>query len=243
MIDAIPMRQMIPLSDVVIELDDGPHPFEVLRGAEIEENWLFEKAANPHLFDGRVTLVSSAGLSAPGILAARCHLVRYATLLHWIRHPEEGLADHVFAHAILESADRKFIAIRMGPRTVNAGKCYFAAGSVDAADIVDGRVDIDGNMRREVAEEVGLDLSEADAAAGYRLWRDDGYSVLMRRYRFDRTAENLCRAINDHVRQDPDPEIVGPVILEPGGTLPDGLARQMIPILDWLGREPSFTQA
>ncbi|MFP1633473.1 hypothetical protein ACLB6G_17210 [Zhengella sp. ZM62] len=239
----IPRGRMLRIAEVRIDLAAEPHPFELVHERAIAETWAVAKAAKPALFNGLTTLVSAAEINGDGILWGCCHLVRYATLLHWIGHPEPEGTEHVFAHAVPESADGRAIAIRMGPQTVNADQCYFAAGSFDASDIVDGRIDIKGNMAREVREETGLALEQAVAEHGFHLWRGRGYAVLLRRYRFEQAADDLASQVRAHVAREPMPEIIGPVVLEPGGKRPRRLAAHMGPVLDWLATEPGFRAA
>ncbi|MAW85905.1 MAG: hypothetical protein CMJ42_05165 [Phyllobacteriaceae bacterium] len=236
----IPRGAMLRIADVRIDLRPEPHPFELANERAIAETWTVAKAAKPALFNGLTTLVSAAEIDGDGILRGNCHFVRYATLLHWIRHPEPEGAEHVFAHAVPESAEGRFIAIRMGQQTVNAGRCYFAAGSIDASDIVEGRIDIKANMAREVREETGLLLEEAVAERGFHLWRGHGYAVLLRRYRFARDADELASRVRAHVANEQMPEIVGPVVLAPGERRPERLAPHMDAVLDWLEMKPDF---
>ena len=56
----------------------------------------------------------------------------------------------------LRASDGAYLLGVMGPQTVNAGKVYFPAGVPDLDDIVDDRVDLARNVRREMAEETGL---------------------------------------------------------------------------------------
>lgn len=62
---------------------------------------------------------------------------------------------HLFAYPVLETSDGALVAIRMGAHTANPGQVYFAAGSLEPEDVVDGRCDIEANMRREVRRRPG----------------------------------------------------------------------------------------
>ncbi len=228
----LPQGRVVPVRDVSIVVDPLPHPYETSMAEEIERNWLAEHEANPALFDGRICMLAEAAF-ARGRLTGRCHLVRFATLLHWRKNRAGAEAEHIFAHAVPVSSDGALVAIRMGAQTANPGRVYFAAGSFDHDDIFDGRIDVKANMRREVLEETGIDLDTARAEFGYRLFASNRQTVLLRRYYFDATAQELAEGIAGHVAQEPNPEIEGPLIIRDSAGLPQSAAAHMSPIVDW----------
>jgi 8-oxo-dGTP pyrophosphatase MutT (NUDIX family) len=228
----IPRNVIFPIDQVEVRLDPGPHPFEIAHGAEIEQNWRRETTANPALFDGQTVLLS--GLSQRGgSLDGRCHAIRYATFLHWRKHPAHSSAEHAYAHAALVTADNALMAIRMGPHTSSPGHVYFAAGSFEPADFRGGFVDLDFNMAREVREETGLDISNLPRDTGYHALSVPAGTVIFRRYYLEEDAETVAHQIRQFVAGDPEPEIEGPVILRDGGELPAGLVDHMVPIIAW----------
>lgn len=172
------------------------------------------------------------------MLTGTCHAVRYSTFLYWRGMIEESGAEHCFAHAMLVSSDNALVAVRMGSHTVNAGQVYFAAGSFEPEDFRDGRADIHYNMAREVAEETGLDISEARHADSYLCYSANGRTALFRRYDLDATADDIAERITEFVAQEAEPEITGPVVIRDARDLPDDLAPHMLPIVDWhFGKE------
>lgn len=228
----LPRNAILPVDLVDVRLDEGPHPFEIANLAAIEENWRRETQANPALFDGEVVLLSALAYSGRR-LAGRCHAIRYATFLHWRRHRETAPAEHVFAHAMLVSRDGALIAVRMGGHTANAGRIYFAAGSFEPVDFPGGRVDLHGNMAREVGEETGLSIDGVPHEGGFHFISIPNGTVVFRRYLVDAAADDIADAVRAHVAGEPDPEIDGPVVIRDRQTLPDGLAPQMRPLIDW----------
>lgn len=228
----LPLNKVLPVEKIDVRLDPAPHPLERDNSREIDENWRREVAINPHIFDGQVALLS--GLSyEDGRLAGRCHIVRYATFMFWRRHRETPGAGHVFAHAVLVSSDNALVAIRMGKHTVNAGRVYFAAGSFELEDFRDGTVDVDYNMRREVAEETGIDIAQASPARRYYLWSGNSGTVIFRRYRMPMTANAMVAAIRAYVAGQANPEISAPVVIHSASDLPDELASHMPPLIEW----------
>lgn len=228
----LPNGVILPVEAIDVRLDPAPHPFETANAAAIDGNWQREVAANPALFDGTVVLLSELAYRE-GRLVGRCHAVRYATFLYWRGHRRTPGAGHVFAHAMVVTGDNALVAIRMGPHTLNAGRVYFAAGSFEPGDFRGGQVDVDANMVREVREETGLDLSVAERGRRYHVLSTESGTVVFRRYRMAGTAEELARRIAAFVAAEPEPEIVGPVVIRNASDLPEGLSPYMKPLVEW----------
>jgi 8-oxo-dGTP pyrophosphatase MutT (NUDIX family) len=216
---------------VDVRLDAAPHPFELEHQLAIEENWRREREANSALFDGRLVLLSEVSYEQKRVIG-RCHSVRYATLLYWRRARPAG-AEHVYAHAALVSSDGALVAIRMGAHTANPGKVYFAAGSFEPMDFVDGMVDVEGNMAREVREETGLNISRLPRDDEYRLFSRDSITVIFKRYYLGEPADLIAAKISDFVARETEPEIEGPVIIRECDNLPEGVMPYMKAIIDW----------
>ncbi|HEY4191947.1 MAG TPA: NUDIX hydrolase [Mesorhizobium sp.] len=228
----LPRDIVLPVETIDVRLDPAPHPLERDNLAAIEENWRHEVSINRHLFDGQVALLSELSYNE-GRLVGRCHIVRYATFMYWLRNLETPGAGHVFAHAMLVSSDNKLVAIRMGKHTVNAGRVYFAAGSFELEDFHDGLVDVDFNMKREVKEETGLDIAEASPAKRYYLLSTRSGTVIFRRYRMPLTANAMVSRIKAFVAAEANPEISAPVVIHSASDLPDDLAGHMKPLIQW----------
>lgn len=228
----IPRDTILPVDTVDVRLVAEPHPFEVENAAAIADNWHHEIAANPALFDGTVVLLSELAYR-DAVLRGRCHAVRYSTFLHWRRNRAQSGAEHAYAHAVLAARDGALVAIRMGLHTANAGKVYFAAGSFEPVDFPDGRVDVDANMIREVREETGLHIARARRDARCQALSTARGTVIFRRYIVEETADEIAASIQSFVEREPEPEILGPVIIRGPDDLPDGLMPHMAPLIRW----------
>ena len=189
-----------------LKVSRDPHPFHLAEQAAAAENWAREIAANPALFDGKMVLQRRVDIS-DGVIAGRAHVVPFSTFLWWRKTRQAEAAVHLFGLPVILSSDGAVIAIRMGRHTANPGRVYCAAGSLDPGDIVDGRCDVDGNMRREVLEETGLDLDEAQAGAGFMALHSVSTVTLFRTYRFAETAEKMIARIAAHIATEAEPEI------------------------------------
>ncbi|MBB4120599.1 NUDIX hydrolase [Martelella radicis] len=201
-----PENEAFPIREIDIRVrDEDPLGLERYEAA-VSANWEREKAANPHLFNGRLVTLNQVHL-CDGAVRATGQIVPYAYHLWWRRQAEKPPTFHSFGMPVIQSADDAIIAIRMSRTTANAGKVYCASGSLEEDDIVDGRIDLDANMEREVAEETGLKLADMEAAPGYfcAWW---GQIVMF--YRFFRSplgADALLASVHDHMRRDTEKEI------------------------------------
>lgn len=228
----LPRNVILPVDEVDVRLDPGPHPFERDNQAAVAENWQREISANPAVFDGTVVLLSALSYR-DNRLVGRCHAVRYSTFMLWRKSREASGAEHAYAHAMLVAGDNALVAIRMGAHTVNAGGVYFAAGSFEPIDFRDGLVDVDFNMIREVGEETGIDLSAAERGRRHHMLSTPSGTVIFRRYRVSEPADEIARRISAFVATETDPEIEGPVIIRDASDLPDGLMGHMKPLIEW----------
>ncbi len=236
----IPRGVVLPVDLVDVRLDAGPHPFETVHGEAIEANWRVESRANPALFDGRMSLLSQLAYRDRQ-LVGRCHMVRYATFLHWRRTRPHAGAGHAFAHPMPVTSDGALIAARMGAHTANPGRIYFAAGSFDEQDFSGDKVDVEHNMAREVAEEIGVRLDGLPRDPTFHAWTGDAGTVIFRRYRLPMTAEQADRAIRSFIAAETNPEIEEPVVIRSADDLPDRLSPHMPVLIAWHFRQASST--
>lgn len=223
---------LLPVGEVTLRLSGTPHPYETLHEDDIEGNWRAEQARNPALFDGRTVLFSGIGLE-DGRLVGACHEVRYASLLHWRLARRTDMAAHLFAMAVPVTADGAVLTVRMAPWTANPGQVYFAGGSLEPADFVDGVADVDANMQREVLEETGLALTDVPRESGYRVVRTDRGVVVVRRYALAQSAREIEERVRDFVADEAKPEIVEPVLLTRASPPEPELLPWVRRIVDW----------
>jgi 8-oxo-dGTP pyrophosphatase MutT (NUDIX family) len=107
---------------------------------------------------------------AAGILRGEYLETDYASFAAW-RHwgrPPAGVRDCFGASAIV-AADGAVLLGVMGSETFNAGLIYFPCGTPDPDDVVNGKVDLDLSVRRELKEETGLDVAEFEPEPGWTM--------------------------------------------------------------------------
>lgn len=151
--------------DAVIEPFDWE--FQRSHRQEIEAIWQRETSGKPEMFNGRV-LIQHRGQPEGRIFRCAYSETEYRTFLAWHRlgHPGAPVRNG-FAMAALRASDGAFLLGEMGAHTANAGKIYFAAGTPDLGDVVDGRVELAGSVLREMSEETGLLASEVRVEEGW----------------------------------------------------------------------------
>jgi len=226
-----PEKTVFPVARIDLKVIAGDHPFHLDEAEAARENWKSEIAANPALYDGRMIFQHRLSVSEQAVVGEG-YVTPFSTFLWWRKHRERG-GFHVFAFPVAVSSDGAIIAIRMARHTANAGQVYCAAGSMDENDIVDGRCDIGGNMRREVMEETGLDLDMAVAEPGYYATHANRSITLFRVFRFPWTAEEMLERIGAHMLVDEEKEIDGAVAIRSADPAAHHYNSSMLPILAW----------
>ena len=58
-------------------------------------------------------------------------------------------------------------------------------------------------------------------------------TVIFRRFYLPFDAAEAARQIEEHVARDPDPEVVGPVVIRSPADLPEGILPHMLPLIEW----------
>jgi 8-oxo-dGTP pyrophosphatase MutT (NUDIX family) len=138
-------------------------PFADERRADIDAHFAVKQRGKP-IWNGRV-LLGRNPVFAGESFSAEYFETDFASFLAW---RDWGFPDkdvfNGFGMGALRCADGAFIMGEMGQHTSNAGRIYFPSGTPDLDDIVDGTVDIEGSVAREVEEETGL--TPADYRAG-----------------------------------------------------------------------------
>lgn len=228
-----PAGHIFPLAGHQLAVHEGDHPWVLENHAAIEENWAREIAANSALFNGRMVFQRRLSF-INGRIEGEAYLAPFATFLHWRRLARPAGGYHLFALPLPISSDGAMIAIRMGGHTANPGRVYCAAGSMDESDVVSGHCDLDFNMRREVLEETGFDLTGARADDQVYAVQSDNTVTVFQRFFFDLTAEEMLDRIAAHVAVDPEPEIDCALAIRDADPNAHDYPAFMPPILTWL---------
>lgn len=146
---------------------DLPWPFATTHAAAIDAHWTARIADTPSFFNGTVLTLADERES-DGRYDATLRPIAFKEFLYWRDSgcPEAGIRD-VFGSAIVRTADGALMMARQRAGNLNAGLTYFPGGFIDLRDISeDGTVDIEANIRRELAEETGLTSKDLIRAPG-----------------------------------------------------------------------------
>jgi 8-oxo-dGTP pyrophosphatase MutT (NUDIX family) len=228
-----PEGQVFEVKQVQLAVRDGDHPFHLANVEAAKANWVKAIALQPALFDGQMVLLNRLTLN-DGQVVGDCHVIPYSTFLLWRRQADPGLGYHLFGFAVIMSSDGALIAVEMAAHTANAGMVYCAAGSLDNSDIIDGYVDVEANMRREVMEETGLSLDGAKADPQLRGYRRGRTVTLFRCFHLDMTADEIFTKIEAHMVVDHEQEIARPVAIRSADRSAHRFNPAMYPLLDWI---------
>jgi ADP-ribose pyrophosphatase YjhB (NUDIX family) len=178
------------------------------RSREIEDNWIVEKTSNPNYFNGPIHLIHRLAMADNAI---RAELLRtdFKSSLYWRREgfPEASVIDG-FGSAIVRSADSAIILGRQRAGNINAGLSYPPGGFIDDRDVADdGTIDIEKSIRRELAEETGLDPSALERGHGYWITRSGAQLSIAVPFRSKLNTADLMRAIQCHIAASPNSEL------------------------------------
>ncbi|MCB1520975.1 MAG: NUDIX hydrolase [Hyphomicrobiaceae bacterium] len=146
------------VSAVDIAVANHAWRFPIDNDAAVAAHWQRRQAANPALFNGTVHMLASAAIVGD-VLTGRAFATEFRNFLFW---RDGGSVDlsvwDAFGSAIILASDGGVLLARQRPGFINAGLYYLPGGFIDARDVsCRGRIDIVESVKREVAEETGLD--------------------------------------------------------------------------------------
>ncbi|WP_374831823.1 NUDIX hydrolase [Paenochrobactrum pullorum] len=219
-------------TQIDVRIVDGPLDYAVQHSEAIAENWQQEVKRQSALFNGELYLAPEARFEN-GVFEAGFIRDFYATLMYWRKDQEPVRPWHIFGIGVIVSSDNVLIAARMGGSTAAASRIYFPAGSIDDHDVKNGFVDYDFNMHREVKEETGLDLRDAQAEEGYILVTGNRSVALFKRHYFDKTAAELTAQIRETLAAQVEPELDDVIAVSAAGMMGEDTPTYVRAFADW----------
>jgi len=199
--------KIFPVTALDLRFEEGPWGFERERRAEIDAHFAQVQAEKPEVWNGKILLMRRWNLDGTTLRGAYM-AVDFASLLAW---RDFGFPDRAtfncFGMAALRAADGAYILGEMALTTANAGRIYFPAGTPDPEDVADGKVDLAGNVMRELLEETGLTASDVEITPTWTCVRVGQRLAMMREMRARENADVLRARIIDHFPNDPHQEL------------------------------------
>ena len=214
--------EVVALDDAEILLEPWTWRFALDRRDEIAHHFAKLQSERSGVWNGRVLLLNRYAIR-DRVLRGACFETNFASLCAWRdwMPPDTG-AYNFFVVAALQAADGAYLVGEMASDTAAAGRIYFPCGTPEPDDIgAGGAFDLAGNLRRELLEETGIELTELAAAPGWNLVRDHGFIGLLKRVTGRQTADELRQRILSNLAQQTRPEFTdihivrGPADLDP----------------------------
>ncbi|MDR1001468.1 MAG: hypothetical protein LBL96_11840 [Clostridiales bacterium] len=142
---------------------------------QIEANWNDQLTRNPMLFNGPLLTIVDMSIDQ-GVLYLRTGLTDYAHFLHTVKNRFNGerICRSVAVYALLKTSDGYYILSRQSAHTSFPGAIQCVAGAVAYEDIefTTGSLEPRRSMRREIAEEIGLNIGENELHPKYIISRN-----------------------------------------------------------------------
>ena len=137
-------------------------PYERVNASAIRSHWITRSRQTPSIFDGRVLLANHVETKKDrdvSSLRLEVFETSFSAFLAW---RDTGWPDrsvfNCFSMAAVRSCDGGFLVGEMTNDHSVAGALYFPSGTPDPSDLDStGTVDLLGSLRRELAEETGLE--------------------------------------------------------------------------------------
>jgi 8-oxo-dGTP pyrophosphatase MutT (NUDIX family) len=197
---------IIPIDRLEFGLTDWRWPFQRDSRAQISAHFDDLRREKPALWNGRVFLLHDYEISK-AVMRGNYFESDFATLIAW---RDWGFQDKsiytCFAMAAVETACGGFLVGVMGEHTANPGKTYFPTGTPDIDDLNGQHINLDTSVRRELAEETGLDVAEFQIEAGWHAVFSDRHIALMKRMRSSDSAEAIRARVLNFLAQEQQPE-------------------------------------
>jgi 8-oxo-dGTP pyrophosphatase MutT (NUDIX family) len=197
---------IVPIERLELALVPRPWPFARDKRAEIDAHFDELQRANPALWNGRVLLLHDHSITGAVFHGAYLE-TDYASMLAWREWNADTGIRNCFGMGALRGSDGGFVLGVMGAHTANAGRIYFPAGLPDLSDLDGTRVDLAGNVMREVAEETGLAPADFEAAPGWITVLAGPRIAQIKLLQTRDTAAALAVRIRAHLASEREPEL------------------------------------
>jgi 8-oxo-dGTP pyrophosphatase MutT (NUDIX family) len=205
---SVPDSEIVKADHVEIVIEPWSWDFAIARRIEIDQYFVRLQQERSALWNGRALLLNRYSIR-DGVLRGTCFETDYASFLAWCDwgFPDQ-CAFNFFAAAALCSADGAYLLGEMAPYTACARQLYFPSGTPEPKDIlVDGTLDLQANLRRELLEETGIDINKLDAEPGWTVVLDGAVIAIVKRVIAHQDVNELRAGILQHLATEAQPEL------------------------------------
>jgi hypothetical protein len=199
--------KIMSVTEAEISLSDHCWSFAQAHATQIEAHWQRRTAEQPNLFNGDILLMHNWSW-VDGRFHGQCLITEFKSFLYWREHKRpDGAVTDFFPAAALHSQEGWLLVGRMGRHHSSAGQIYLPCGALHTADVYDGKVDLDGNILREIREETGLALRRAELGPPILILDGAGRLVYVRPVKLQRPAVQIVKKIQSYLTRATDPEL------------------------------------
>jgi len=203
------LSPLVPLNikSITLRLTSAPFDFAIEHRQAIKDAWAKALIEKPRLFNGRFFLLTGLD-DSNGTVTGDMVETDYASYLHYRAMGFPGSEANAFAMPALHPRDGGVLVGRMAAWTANGGRWYPPAGSLDETDLrADGRFDVEGNVVRELGEELGLKAHELPALRNWTLVSELGRLACFCRFDLPMTGQELLARTEQHLSEEKEPEL------------------------------------
>ncbi|HEY7247837.1 MAG TPA: NUDIX hydrolase [Xanthobacteraceae bacterium] len=195
------------LDQVEITVEPWSWPLADARRAEIDAHFADLKRRRSVLWNGRALMLKSYAVDNR-ILRATAFETDYASLCAWrdFMSPDPPVLNF-FAPAAIRAFDGAYVLGEMACYTAGAGHVTFPCGTPALEDVRGQSVDLMGHIRREIAEETGINPDELECEPGWSVVRGPNHLALMKRFFSSQTADELRSRIEGYLDTQVQPEL------------------------------------
>jgi 8-oxo-dGTP pyrophosphatase MutT (NUDIX family) len=204
---------VVPLDQLEMSFAPRPWPFAIERRAEIDAYFAKLQREKPAVWNGRVLMMHRHTITARKLAGAFLE-TDFASLLAWraFDFPDKTIKV-CFPMSALHAADGAFLLGLMGAHTANAGQLYFPTGTPDPDDVRGDKVDFEGSLLRELAEETGLGPADITVTPRWHALLAGSRMPLIKLLYASEPAASVRARILAHLARDEEPELADIVIV------------------------------
>jgi 8-oxo-dGTP pyrophosphatase MutT (NUDIX family) len=173
-----------------------------------------QRATKPGYFNGPIQIMLSHRIEHD-TLFGEFATSDFASFVYW---RAQGLVDDsvrdCFGCAIVRSAEGHLLLGVQAAGNLNAGRAYFPSGFIDPGDLlVDGTIDIDRSVVREIEEETELDAAALTRTPGYIVAAAAASIAIGVEYRSGLSSVDLRAAVLANLARQAEPELADIVMV------------------------------